>query len=234
MHLIDGIAPTALAFSFDGAVSRADIAIVQDGGPSGAPLQVVQAISGTVVSIALTGGTEGGRYNITIRGAAASGESEQDFDVTVLPKSWAMPDGSAGWIDLIAFVARMGFDEAVAASDADGSGQIDRKWLIAKLIDAQAEVEANIAGRYMLPLSEIPAILQSAVADLARARLYRREVPEAVAEAVKSQRRLLERIAKGDLRLALPSGASAGPAPTDAPVMGWSNGRAYPDNLTGY
>lgn len=232
--LVDPLTGIFRALRYDGNVTRADITVVQDGGPTGAILQVTHAIAGSIVNLTISGGTDGGRYAVTVRAATAAGEAEQDIHVAVLAKNWAMPDGSPGWIDLIQFVSRLGFEEAIAATDESGAGNIDRTWLIAKLIDAQAEVEANIAARYALPLAAIPTILQSAVSDLARARLYRRGLPDDVAENAKTQRRLLERIAKGDLRLPLPAGAIAEAAPTDAPVSGWSSGRTYPNNLTDY
>ncbi|MFN3432554.1 MAG: phage protein Gp36 family protein, partial [Candidatus Sericytochromatia bacterium] len=50
-------------------------------------------------------------------------------------------------------------------------GQVDGLF---RLVDAQAIAEAHIASRYALPLATVPRILEMAVGDLARARLYPR------------------------------------------------------------
>jgi phage gp36-like protein len=191
-------------------------------------------------TITLMGGMDGERYRIDLRLVLVDGAVvDRSLDVAVLRSDWVMFDGTTGWLSLIAFAERFGLDELIAASDAGASGIIDRDYVVARLADAQAEVEANIAGRYAMPLAGnppvIPPMLQAAVADLARLRLYRRAVPEEVAEAAKTARRNLERIARGDLRLNLPSGAALPEAAAETEMRGYSNSaRLYPDNLADY
>jgi phage gp36-like protein len=225
--------PFVVPLTFAAAVASVSVAATSQAlVPGGAPLSFATTISGSVVTLTANGGTDGERYTVTVRAVRAGGEDERELTLFVLNKDWTMPDGSAGWLDLQEFVARFGLEETIAATDDSGDGTIDRAFLIAKLIDAQAEVEANVAAaQYVLPLAVVPAILKTAIADLARSRLYRRGVPDEVAENAKVQRRLLERIARGDLPLPLPAGVTAARSESSVPVTGWTGRAAYPDNL---
>jgi phage gp36-like protein len=202
------------------------------GGAELVPVCTVQA--GNVV-VTANGGADGELFMLTVRAGMAGGEeAEQQLQIMVVSRDWAMPGGDAGWLTTHEFIERFGLDETISATASDAGGALDRAFLVAKLQDAQAEAEANIASKYALPLVDVPAILKTAVADLARARLYRRGVPEEVAENAKIQRRILERISTGSLNLPMPSGSPAESAESDVPVSGWSGGSAYPDGLAGY
>ncbi len=202
--------------------------------PGAAPLTGAGAIAGSVVTVSFNGGTDGERYDVVVTVATAGGPLERAVDIAVLEPAWLMPDGGTPWINLIEFVERLGLDEAIEASDRAATGTIDRGYLIAKLADAQAECETNVAARYALPIVIVPPILKTAVAAIARVMLYPRDVPVGVADAAKSARATLKRIADGALPLPLPAGDEAEEATSEAPITGWSSGRTYPDGLADY
>ena len=150
------------------------------------------------INVTLSGGSDGERYDVSVRGSDAGGAvTERMIVVAALDPAWTMADASTGWLSIIEFVERFGLDEAVRASDADGSGVIDRRYLIGALRDAQAEIQIKLAARYALPLSAIPDAIKTAMADLAAVRLYRHQIPESIADAAKVARATLNRIADG-------------------------------------
>jgi phage gp36-like protein len=202
--------------------------------PGAASLLVAPALTGGGVRLTITGGGDGERYNIVVRVTLADGSATRDLDLAVIDPVWAMPDGGAPYLSLLEFVSRFGLDETITATQSSADGLIDRSFLIGALSDAQAEVEANLAGRYALPLGSVPALVKTAIADLAAVRMYRRGAPDFVTDQAKVQRRLLERIASGALPLALPAGGAVEDAPSDAPIIGWTGDQAYPDGLKGY
>lgn len=199
------------------------------------PIAVAGLAGGAGVDLTFSGGTDGERYLVDVIAAlGANSDTTRQIEIAVVDPLWTMPGGGEAWLDVIEFVERMGLDEAVTATDDSGSGTIGRAYLIGALRDAQAEAEAQIAARYALPLATVPGVLKTCVADLARARLYRRDVPDAVAASAKAAGRLLERIAEGKTPLPLPAGVSAPSAASDAPIAFASGGRTYPDGLAGY
>jgi phage gp36-like protein len=204
--------------------------------PGSADLQVQHAVGVSTVQLTLDGGADGELYTLNIRAAINDGdEAEQQLSIFCLGRDWSMSGtGDQGWLTTHEFIDRFGLDETISATASDAGGALDRAFLVAKLQDAQAEAEANIGTKYALPLAQVPAILKTVVADLGRARLYRRGVPDEVAENAKVQRRILERISTGSLNLPVSSGSVAQAVESDIPVSGWSGGSAYPDKLVGY
>lgn len=203
--------------------------------PGAAALVASAALAGGVVTLALSGGSDGERYAVTVRAEDAQGQTlESEVEIVLIESVWATPDGGAGWLSIAALVKRFSLDEVVRMTDTDGSGRIDRGLLIGALVDAQAIVEAHIASRYALPLATVPRIVEMAVGDLARARLYPRGAPEGIADQSKAAMALLVRIQKGDATLGLPAAETPAEAASDAPVVIAPGQRAYPDWLKGY
>lgn len=204
--------------------------------PGGASLTATSALSAGQVILTLGGGTNGERYDVSVRATLATSDmGERQIHVAAIVPDWTMPDGSAGWLTVTGFVERFGLDETIIATDRDGSRMIDSLYLIGALRDAQAEAEAFVAGRYALPLSAVPGLLQTAVADLARARLYPRGAPEGVTNAAAAQRRILDRIAAG----AIPLPGVGGTAPIasmgdDGLVSGWTGDGQFRATLEDY
>ncbi len=202
--------------------------------PGGAPLVAAASVAGGSVTLALVGGADGERYLVTVRARDAAGaELESEVEVTVIDCTWALPDGGAPWLGIAGFVRRFGLDEVVRMTDSDGSGRIDRDLLVDALTDAQAIAAAHVADRYALPLASVPRVLEMAVGDLARARLYPRGAPEGVADQAKAAARLLERLQAGQVSLGLPAAESPATA-SDTPVLIAPGLRAYPDRLADY
>jgi phage gp36-like protein len=237
LFIKDPAAAWAKTLSLESAATAIVETVVQPQGlvPGAGEVAAVASIVSGAVSLSLTGGTDGERYDIVVRAdTATAGLIERLITVAVIDPAWTMPDGATAYLSIIEFVDRFGLDEAIAATDASGAGVMDRKFLVGALSDAQAEVEAELAARYALPIAVVPAILKAMVADLAAVRMYRRGAPDHVIEQAKVQRRKLERISSGALPLPLPAGVTAASAASDAPIDWHSGGRTYPDNLADY
>jgi phage gp36-like protein len=204
--------------------------------PGAMPVTVVSAIEGGAVRLTITGGTDGERYTITVNALLAGAvPAARSIIVAPLDALWTMPDGSAGWLTIVEFAQKFGLDETIAATDSDGSGVIDRAFLVGALADAQAECEANVAARYALPMIYVPHILKTALADLARVRLYPRGIPETADTAAKAQRDLLKRVASGAINLPGVAGVDVPVSVTTSdPIEFYSGGRTYADGLADY
>lgn len=155
------------------------------------PLGLDESVAGDRAALTISGGSDGELYLITALVNTVAGERDQQIELTVVDGTWTMPDGGAPMLSIAAFVGRFGLEEIIRLTDA-GDGRIDREMLISALSDAQAMAEAYLADRYTLPLAMVPSIVEMIVADLAHARLYRRELPKNVEDAQKIAMRNLE------------------------------------------
>lgn len=199
-----------------------------------APLGAAGEVVDGRLDVVLTGGADGERYLVTAVALLAGGDTrEAELEVAVVDGAWAVPDGGTPYLLITDFVARVGFSEVLAATDAAGDGRIDRAMVEAALSGAQALADAHLAARHRLPLDPAPELVRQIVSDLARARLYPRGAPEGVAALAKAAERQLERIADGRLPLG-PAAAAAPPAPSAAPILHRPGRKAYPDGLAGY
>lgn len=105
-------------------------------------------------------------------------------------------------------IARFGELELIQLSDAATPGLIDDAVVARALADADAIVDGHLGGRYALPLAAVPPMLVNVACDLARARLYKDVLPEAVESRRAEAMRYLELLGKGAITL----GASPEPA----------------------
>lgn len=105
-------------------------------------------------------------------------------------------------------IDRFGQAELVQRTDTTRSGAIDDVKLDAVMADARDEIDGYLSN-YQLPLAEIPPLLVRISCDLARNGLYSNQVVEVVETRYKRAIKLLEAIAKGDIRLGLDSATSA-------------------------
>ena len=69
-------------------------------------------------------------------------------------------------------ISRFGQDEIQNLTDRNNAGMIDVSVLGMALADADATINGYLAGRYILPLSVVPAALVKRAADLARYYLF--------------------------------------------------------------
>lgn len=200
--------------------------------PGGDPIVAANTITGNVLLLTLSGGTDGERYRLNVSATVAGQEIERSLDVAVIEDSWTDADGTPGYIGILDFVRRFGLDETIRMTDGRGDDRLDRAMLVGALADAQAIVGANLASVATLPLATVPQIIKVAIGDLARARLYPRGAPDGVDAQAKAATRLLERIGSGQISLPGVTPAASGSSP--APVSFRSGGRTYPDGLGGY
>lgn len=198
-----------------------------------AALTAVPTLAGGAVSLSIAGGSDGERYLVAVRAQDAAGASEEaELDIAVIDGAWAMPDGGTAYLTIAEFVDRVGLPEVISLTDGTGEGRIDRAMLVKKLIDAQSIVDSHLAGRYLVPLTNPPLIVQKYVTDLALAALYPGGAPDGVAEERKQTLRALERIQAGTATI--PAETPPAPAVNEQPVLISPGQRAYPDGLAGF
>lgn len=186
------------------------------------------------IELTLSGGSDGERYLLTIQVEDAAGQLlERELEVAVIDGAWLMPDGGAPYLSIAAFVEAITIEEALAQTD-DGTGRIDRQLLTRALVAAQAEIDAHLAGRYVVPLTALPPLLETVLIDRARNRLYPRGGPEGIAAAAKDALRTLERIQSGAMQLGVPAAQAPAAPASETPVVISPGRRAYPDWLRDY
>lgn len=112
--------------------------------------------------------------------------------------------------------ARFGAPELDQLADRNGDGMPDAGVVDGALADADAEIDAYLAGRYPLPLAHVPPVLARIACDIARYRLWADKASEEVRNRYADARRLLEQVAAGRVLL----GVSTDPAtPPSAGTM---------------
>ena len=77
-------------------------------------------------------------------------------------------------------ISRFGQDEIQQLTDRNNAGMIDVTVLGMALADADATINGYLAGRYILPLTVVPAALVKRAADLARYYLFGIQAPDLV------------------------------------------------------
>ncbi len=101
--------------------------------------------------------------------------------------------------------ARFGDEELTQLTDRLGAGVVDAAVAGAALAEAEAEIDAYLAGRHALPLATVPPILVRIACDIARYRLATDAPLEEVRKRYEDARRLLENLAAGRVTLGLPA-----------------------------
>lgn len=108
------------------------------------------------------------------------------------------------------------------------AGAIDAAVLDRAIAEVDALIDGYLAARYDLPLAATPPLVAALAADLVFHRLHAVIVPEAVAEAARAARKLLEQIADGRVRLDL---AGAEPAAAPGGVRATASPRVFTAGL---
>lgn len=185
------------------------------------------------VSLRIAGGTDGETYLLTTPLELADGTiREVEVEIACVDGRWAMPGGGAAMLSIGDFVDAVGLDEAVRLTDASGTGRIDAAILTGALVAAQGQAEAAIGGRYRLPLVLVPQAIKTAIADLARLRLYPGDAPDGVKSSAATATRYFDRLASGSVQL--PAGSAAIEEASSDPVLVRPGSPAYPDGLAGF
>lgn len=109
--------------------------------------------------------------------------------------------------------SRFGAEEVLQLADRDGDSLHDAGVVDGALIDADAEIDAYLAGRYTLPLASVPPLITRIACDIARYRLWDDRASEEVRRRYEDARRLLGEIAAGRVTLGLPDATPAAVAP---------------------
>lgn len=198
-----------------------------------AELGVVPQLFAGAVTLVISGGSDGERYLVTAVADDAEGtRAETELEIVVVDAAWAMPDGGAPYLSITDFVMRFGLPEIVRATDPDGSGRLDRDMIVSALMSAQATADAHIAGRYAVPLTDVPLIVKTIVGDLAIVALYPNGAPDGLAKQAAASTRMLERIQDG--KMPIPAVTPPVEASSDDQILIAPGRRAYPDGLAGY
>lgn len=125
-------------------------------------------------------------------------------------------------------VKRFGEREVIALAERVYQAGIDATVLAGALAEADAEIDAHLAGRYTTPLAPVPSLLVGVACDIARYRLCGGNVTttEEIRTRYKDATKLLEKIAEGKMTLGgMPSGGT--PAPTSETIRFTSAGTVF-------
>lgn len=106
-------------------------------------------------------------------------------------------------------IDRFGDEELIQLTDRDGAGAVDETVLDQAIADAGAEIDGWLAGRYPLPLAEVPPSLTLRACDMARYFLYAAAPTELVQARYDAAVTWLKAVARGDVALVLTTGATA-------------------------
>ena len=110
-------------------------------------------------------------------------------------------------------LSRFGEQDLALLTEREDSvpGEINLALLEQALRDASAEIDGYIAGRYVLPLTTVPAVLERNCCDIARYFLYGDKAPEQVEKRYTAVVKFLTAVSKGDISLGLATtGETAG------------------------
>lgn len=127
----------------------------------------------------------------------------------------------------------MSYADATDMEARFGDGEMDQLGsasdIAQALADADAVIDAHLAGRYALPLDSVPPILKGYACDLARERLYKDDAPEIVVKRGDDARRFLREVAQGRILLGVqPQPATAGGIAWSAPARVMTSGMEMP------
>ncbi|QYK02797.1 gp436 family protein [Shewanella psychrotolerans] len=102
-------------------------------------------------------------------------------------------------------LSRFGEQDLILLTEREDStpGEINLEVLTQALIDASAEIDGYIVGRYTLPLVTVPTVLERNCCDIARYFLYGDRAPEQVEKRYQAVVKYLTSVSKGDISLGL-------------------------------
>ena len=107
-----------------------------------------------------------------------------------------------------ALINRFGETELIRLTEStdtngDYTNAIDQTQIDSAIADASATIDSYLAGRYPLPLVQIPPVLDRFACDIARYFLHDRSPLEEVTNRYKEAIRFLEKVASGGISLGI-------------------------------
>lgn len=138
---------------------------------------------------------------------------------------------STTYITVADLTDRFGEEEIALLAEAGGDNAVDMA-----ISDASEEAESYVAVNYTAPLPNIPAPLKSAVADIARFRLYKDRATEDVKYRYEAAIKWLVRLADDKVKLTFSPALTteqeeAIVTPSDVAQIGLANGGIFSDEL---
>ncbi|WP_275789697.1 gp436 family protein [Pararhizobium gei] len=107
-----------------------------------------------------------------------------------------------------ALVARAGEREILQVADRNSDGAADPDVIAEALANADNTIDGYIATQYVLPLPVIPGLVTTWAVSIARYWLHRNLPPENVVKDYDDAIAALKDVARGQIKLPLPSGAT--------------------------
>ena len=104
------------------------------------------------------------------------------------------------YADLDDIVTAIGADALAAIAARDGDGEVDAAVVAEALLDASAEIDSALGGRYKLPISPVPRRLRRIAVDIAQYHLDHNP-SENLENRARTARAALKAIARGDEEL---------------------------------
>ena len=107
-----------------------------------------------------------------------------------------------------ALIDRFGESELIRLTErTDDNGHytntLDQTQIDSAIVDATATIDSYLAGRYPLPLAQVPPVLDRFACDIARYFLHDRSPLEEVTNRYKEALRFLEKAASGSISLGI-------------------------------
>jgi len=127
-------------------------------------------------------------------------------------------------------VARFGEEELIQLTDRANVGAIDAAVLNQAIADAGAEIDGYLAGRYQLPLAQVPSVIALYCGDITRYRLYDDAARDEVRKRYEDAMKFLRLVSEGKVRL----GADEPAAPAAGSVQMETSGRVFGRDQGGF
>jgi phage gp36-like protein len=106
------------------------------------------------------------------------------------------------------FESRFGLETLIQLTDREFVGQVDDSVFALAQIDGDAEIDAWLQSRYVIPLTTVPTVLVRISCDLYRYYLQGAQEVEAVTNRYKAAISFLKSLSRGDVNLNLDKNAT--------------------------
>jgi phage gp36-like protein len=116
---------------------------------------------------------------------------------------------ATAYLPVAEYKTRFGLQEAIRLTSEVQPPAVDDTKIEAAIIDAEEIVEGYVSRRYPLPLPEVPKVLKTWVATLARENLHKTRPTQEVKDAADRTRVQLREVAQGLFKLLVDDGSEA-------------------------